>query len=88
MPAFPLQGMTLSSLFTYDGDTSLPRAKLQVLEVPVRAVVLFIPPSSDAARHLAEAARAVLLPLLTESGVWMQDPAIYHSSLYHASHHR
>lgn len=36
----------------------------------------------------AEAARTVLLPLLTESGIWMQNPLVYHSSLYHASHHR
>lgn len=43
--------MTLSSLFTFDAS-GLPRAKLQVLEVPVRAVVLFIPPSSEAARRL------------------------------------
>lgn len=81
------QGMALTSLFDFD-LSGKPVAKLQSLDVPVRAVVLPVPPASNAAKRMAEAAQTVLLPMLTDDGVWLQDPTIYHSSLYHASHHR
>jgi|APGre2960657444_1045066.scaffolds.fasta_scaffold00198_1 predicted Rdx family selenoprotein len=84
------QGLAVQSLFSWD-DTpggGLPQPQLRRLRVPVRAVVLPLPLHARAASvALSEAAAAVLQPLLTPSGVWLQEPRTIHASLMHASHH-
>lgn len=57
-----------------------------VLQVPVRAVVLPLL-DDEAAMALHMAVRGALQPLLSEDSMWMQDPAILHSTLFHASSH-
>jgi len=81
------QGMSVEMLFSWD-DAGMPQPKLQRLEVPVRAIVLPLSQRFRAtADALADAVEAALLPLLGRDGVWLQDRAAMHSSLFHASHH-
>lgn len=56
------------------------------LSVPVRAVVI---PVSDphASALLHNAARRHLLPILPPEGVWLQNSALFHSTVFHASTH-
>lgn len=62
------------------------RPVLTRLDVPVRAVVA---PFRDAtmAAKVAAALQRHLLPLMVPAGVWLQDNGMYHSTLWHASHH-
>ncbi len=80
------QGMAVDSLFAWDDATGLPSPRLRRLSVPVRAIVLPIPRAADA-DALMGSASATLLPLLSPSGVWLQDPQAMHASIFHASHH-
>jgi hypothetical protein len=86
-PAGGTQGMAVSALFSWDAATDLPRPRLRRLPVPVRAVVLPLPPASPAVAAMAAASREALLDLCGAPGVWLQDPEAYHLSLFHASHH-
>lgn len=81
------QGLQQDKLFAFDSLTGLPRPQLQLVAVPVRALVA---PLSDAAvsKALSEAVTAHLVPLLPPGGLWPQDPALYHTTLWHASHHQ
>jgi len=81
------QGMSVSALFDWDAATDMPHPRLRRLPVPVRAVVLPLPPASPAVAAMAAAARDALLELCGAPGVWLQDPDAYHLSLFHASHH-
>ena len=60
---------------------------LTVLAVPVRAIVAPFP-DQDAARLLSEAVRRAVLPLEPAGGVWFQNRAMYHATVWHASHHQ
>ena len=86
-PTGGTQGMSVDELFVWDAATDLPAPRLTRLAVPVRAVVLLLPPASGAAAALATATRDALLSLCDASGLWLQDPSAYHMSLFHASHH-
>lgn len=78
------QGMSVSDLFSFT-PAGLPQPRLRRLEVPVRALVVRVPP--PVARLLFRAAAAALLPALGPTRVWLQEEAALHSSLFHASHH-
>ena len=80
--------MGVDKLFSWDEGTGLPTPKLQRLAVPVRAVVLPLPPHArDTANALADAVAAALLPVVGRGGVWLQDREAMHTSIFHASHH-
>lgn len=79
------QGLQQDSLFHFDthGHAS---ARLHKLEVPVRAIVApFSNPATAAA--LAGAVAAHLTPALPAGALWLQDSALYHSTIWHASRH-
>ncbi|KFM24839.1 Translation initiation factor IF-3 [Auxenochlorella protothecoides] len=78
------QGHALGELFRTQGGTLVP--VLMRLEVPVRALVA---PIGDevVARRLLAAVQAHVQPLLAENGLWMQDPRVYHATIFHASTH-
>jgi hypothetical protein len=60
---------------------------LTVLDVPVRAIVApFL--DQHASRLLSEAVRRTVLPLEPAGGVWLQNSAMYHATVWHASHHQ
>lgn len=79
------QGLQQSSLFCFEGAAVKP--VLQHLDVPVRAIVA---PFSDGvmAGRVVAAVRRHLLPLMAPAGVWLQNNSMYHSTLWHASHHQ
>lgn len=79
------QGLQQSSLFSFEGDTVRP--VLQHLDVPVRAIVAPFPDAAMAAR-VSMVLKRHLLPLMPPAGVWLQDDGMYHSTLWHASHHQ
>lgn len=82
------QGLSVREMFSVnqDGGELVPRLKL--LSVPVRAIVIPLPPAAaTAASRLAHATRSALLPILGGASVWLQDPDALHMSLFHASHH-
>ena len=89
------QGLSLSSLFTFDPTTGEASPVLRRLDVPVRAVVFPVPPRSAAARSIHRETRRVLSREFPPTGgalnagdsVWYQDPNAYHFSAFHASHH-
>jgi len=82
------QGMGVDKLFAWDAATGLPQPKLERLAVPVRAVVLPLPPHArDTANALADAVSEALLPIVGAAGVWLQDREAMHTSIFHASHH-
>jgi len=51
----------------------------------VRATVLYLDPHY--ATQISRLVRNVLSPHFLASGVWYQDPNLYHFSMHHASHH-
>lgn len=79
------QGMAPETLFDRDEAQLVPR--LRLLSVPVRAIVVPLLAAQSAASMVERTTRAALLPVLSGLGVWLQDPAAYHMSLFHASHH-
>jgi hypothetical protein len=83
--AVATQGLQQSSLFSFEGAAVKP--VLQRLDVPVRAIVA---PFSDGvmAGKVVAAVRRHLLPLMAPAGVWLQNDSMYHSTLWHASHHQ
>ena len=70
-------------------------AKLQRLDIPVRAIVIPLPARAPAAARLNQVARRVLAHEFPPAGgargggdsVWYQDHGLYHFSVFHASHH-
>ncbi|EFJ51029.1 hypothetical protein VOLCADRAFT_88255 [Volvox carteri f. nagariensis] len=84
------QGLTQADLFKVTPDSRSNRILitpiLHPLEVPVRAMIL---PLRDnvAAGKIRDAVRQFLLPVLPEGSIWLQDDALYHATLYHASSH-
>ncbi|KXZ47400.1 hypothetical protein GPECTOR_35g838 [Gonium pectorale] len=84
------QGLRQADLYRITHDTRSNRVLimpiLHPLEVPVRAMIL---PLRDrvAAGKIRDAVRELLLPVLPEGGIWLQDDALYHATLYHASSH-
>ena len=92
------QGLGLSDLFDFHPRSGRVTARLHRLDVPVRAVVLPLPAASRAAARIHRTTRRVLNEHFPGYGskdgvsghgdsVWYQDPALYHFSVYHASHH-
>lgn len=83
--AVATQGLQQSSLFSFEGAAVKP--VLQRLDVPVRAIVAPFPDSVTAGR-VAGSLRRHMLPLMAPAGVWLQNDSMYHSTLWHASHHQ
>ena len=54
------QGMSLSKLFQFDQKSGRATAKLEPLEIPVRAVVLPLPAAAPAAARMHHTAKRVL----------------------------
>ena len=81
------QGMAPESLFDRDLVAMQLVPRLQVLSVPVRAIVVPLLGAHAAASMVERTTRAALLPMLSSLGVWLQDAGAYHMSLFHASHH-
>lgn len=89
------QGLGLTALFDFHPESGKVTAKLARLAIPVRAVVIPLPPRAPAAARLGQAARRILGEAFPPTGgargsgdsVWYQDPAVYHFSVFHASHH-
>lgn len=84
------QGLRQHDLFRYSSDSRsgqlLISPLLHGLEVPVRAMVLPLR-DSVAAGRIRDAMRALLLPAVAAGSIWLQDDALYHATLYHASSH-
>jgi len=78
------QSLKLPELFSVSKGKIVPIHK--AANPPVRAVVLYLDP--DAAHEISRAVKSVLSPHFPESGVWYQDPDLYHFSVHHASHHQ
>ncbi|EIE20274.1 hypothetical protein COCSUDRAFT_67560 [Coccomyxa subellipsoidea C-169] len=78
------QGLDARSLFRKRDGRVEPA--LQPLQVPVRAVVLHLGDPA-AARALSAAVARHMSPLAQDAGLWLQDPAKYHATLFHASTH-
>ena len=79
-----VQGHQTQELFRREQGRTLPI--LHPLDIPVRAVVL---PVLDIAlaRRLTASVLHHLRPLMDPGDVWLQDPELLHSTLYHASTH-
>lgn len=80
-----MQGRAVQDLFRRDSSGALEPI-LHPLDVPVRAVVMPVTDSSLAHRLIA-AVRRHLAPLFPSGALWLQDPELMHSTLYHASTH-
>ncbi|PNH05211.1 hypothetical protein TSOC_008567 [Tetrabaena socialis] len=84
------QGLKQADLYQIVEDSRSNRMLitpiLHALEVPVRAMIL---PLRDtvAAGKIRDAVRELLMPVLPEGSIWLQDSALYHATLYHASSH-
>ena len=89
------QGLGLTSLFNFNPKSGKVTAKLERLEIPVRAIVIPLPARAPAAARMHQATKRILGEAFPPSGgargggdsVWYQDPAVYHFSVFHASHH-
>ena len=79
-----LQGFTLNDIFEYS-DTEV-KPKLRHLSVPTRAVVGAIS-DLQTAEQLGEAVLRYLVPVLPAGGVWLQNNALLHTTIFHASSH-
>ncbi|KAK9830057.1 hypothetical protein WJX72_009459 [[Myrmecia] bisecta] len=79
------QGLDVHTLFKIQSGRPFPI--LRPLDVPVRAIVLPLT-DSQASRSLHDALAQHLLPISQPSGIWLQNPAMYHFTMYHASHHQ
>ena len=79
------QGLQQDSLFRFDAG-GRASARLHKLDVPVRAIVV---PFSDqkVATALAGAVTRRLAPALPPGTLWLQDSALLHATLWHASRH-
>jgi len=80
------QGVSASNLFQ-TGPSGKVEAKLEVLDIPVRAIV-FKFQEEHVKNALQKAAQDNLGKLVSSKGIWFQDSDIYHSTVYHASTHQ
>ncbi|KAJ7562958.1 hypothetical protein O6H91_03G090300 [Diphasiastrum complanatum] len=76
------QGLQLSELFNLSSGQVVPLQK--PAHPPVRATVLHL--DFDTARKILQAVQKTF-PAAFIGVMWYQDPRLYHSSMYHASHH-
>ena len=60
---------------------------LQRLDAPVRAIVAPIT-DSVAASKLRDALGRHITPQFASAGLWLQDAALYHTTVWHASPHQ
>ena len=65
-----------------------PRNGAHATDVPVRAIVMPFRDADAATALEAAVSRALAAAGVGTADVWLQDPSIYHSSLWHASHHK
>ncbi|XP_073396537.1 uncharacterized protein [Physcomitrium patens] len=78
------QSLKLSDLFSVINGKIVPVHK--VANPPVRAVVLYLDP--DAAHEIKQTIESILSRHFPKTGLWFQDPDLYHFSMHHASHHQ
>lgn len=81
--------LTLDKVFDIDTDKDEVTPILEKLEIPVRAIVLPFPSTSEGAKKIGRITREVLAKygFSKETSVWLQNSELYHASVYHASHH-
>lgn len=79
-----LQGQDMDELFRR--DRGILRPVLHRLDIPVRAIVMPVVDTS-VARRLHQAVVRRLSPLFPEGMLWLQNPDLLHSTMYHASTH-
>jgi hypothetical protein len=81
--------LTLDKVFDIDTDKDEVMPILEKLEIPVRAIVLPFPSTSEGAKKIGKITREVLAKygFSKETSVWLQNAELYHASVYHASHH-
>jgi hypothetical protein len=81
--------LTLDKVFDIDTEKDVVTPILEKLEIPVRAIVLPFPSSSDGAKIIGKTTREILSKygFAKETSVWLQNAELYHASVYHASHH-
>ncbi|CAD5180385.1 uncharacterized protein LOC135641674 [Musa acuminata AAA Group] len=76
------QSLSISDLFEQKNDSVTP--VLKMADPPVRATVLHL--NSEHSIPISEAVREIFLPYFN-GVIWFQNVSIYHSSMFHASHH-
>ncbi|WOL15502.1 hypothetical protein Cni_G24283 [Canna indica] len=76
------QSLSISDLFELRNGSVTP--VLKVADPPVRATVLYL--SSEYSIPISKAVRETFLPYFNDV-IWFQNTSIYHSSMFHASHH-
>ncbi|XP_042465347.1 uncharacterized protein LOC122047886 isoform X1 [Zingiber officinale] len=76
------QSLSISELFELKNGSVTP--VLKKADPPVRATVLYL--SSEYSIPISKTVREVFLPYF-DSVIWFQNMSIYHSSMFHASHH-
>ncbi|CAL6381212.1 unnamed protein product [Bathycoccus prasinos] len=81
--------LTLDKVFVIDTEKDEVTPILEKLEIPVRAIVLPFPSTSEGAKKIGKITREVLAKngFSKETSVWLQNAELYHASVYHASHH-
>ena len=81
--------LTLEKVFVIDTEKDEVTPILEKLEIPVRAIVLPFPSTSEGAKKIGKITREVLAKngFSKETSVWLQNAELYHASVYHASHH-
>ena len=81
--------LTLDNVFVIDTEKDEVTPILEKLEIPVRAIVLPFPSTSEGAKKIGKITREVLAKngFSKETSVWLQNAELYHASVYHASHH-
>lgn len=81
-----MQGKTFSVLFTRDAISGRLQPTHHPLQIPVRGIVLPVLELS-LARLLQESVIQHLVPLFKPNTLWLQNPELLHSTVYHASTH-
>ena len=81
-----VQGKEVEELFTRESKSGKLQPILHPLQTPVRAIVL---PVLDTvlARSLQDAVIKHVVPLFPPNTLWLQNPNLLHSTIYHASSH-
>ena len=81
--------LTLQDVFEIDKEKDEVTPILAKLDVPVRAIVLPFPSTSDGAKKMGKVTREILGAhgFHKKTAFWLQNAELYHASVYHASHH-
>ena len=81
--------LTLEKVFDIDTEKDEVTPILVKLEIPVRAIVLPFPSTSEGTKKLGKVTREVLekYGFSKETSVWLQNVELFHASVYHTSHH-